>query len=290
MKPVFPFVFDTTGAVYGGTSASAKLHLIKTAEQLRLGYDASNYCQFTVDTNGDIAIVPSGGDAQLTGAMTFADPSAGRAFKIVPSTTGATHDFIGTNTAAGYSFQNNSGTFATLNATGLGVGTDAASVTLAAKLHGAGTTEQLRLSYNNSVYVQFVVDSSGNIDITPSGDEVTISGDVAIDDWLGTDAITTSTPTGTTQTIDWGNGNTQYLSLASSTGNVTLTLTAPPTKGWCKLRVTQHASTPRTLTWPAAVRWPGGTKVALTASNSAIDWFSFWYDGTNYDYPGADVS
>ncbi len=42
------------------TAASAKFHVISTTEQLRLGYDASNYASFTVASNGDLTIALTG--------------------------------------------------------------------------------------------------------------------------------------------------------------------------------------------------------------------------------------
>jgi hypothetical protein len=44
--------------VSGGSVASAKLHLIKTTEQLRLGYDASNAVKFTVGASNAFTIAP----------------------------------------------------------------------------------------------------------------------------------------------------------------------------------------------------------------------------------------
>lgn len=38
------------------TAASARLHIIKTTEQLRVGYDASNFASFTTASNGDLTI------------------------------------------------------------------------------------------------------------------------------------------------------------------------------------------------------------------------------------------
>ena len=49
----------------------AILHIIKTTEQLRLGYDASNYVPFTVSLAGDLNIAPSGGDVNVTGNETI---------------------------------------------------------------------------------------------------------------------------------------------------------------------------------------------------------------------------
>jgi hypothetical protein len=44
--------------VSGGSVASAKLHLIKTTEQLRLGYDAANAIKFTVGTANSFTVAP----------------------------------------------------------------------------------------------------------------------------------------------------------------------------------------------------------------------------------------
>ncbi len=43
----------------GTVSAAAKLHSLATTEQLRLGYDASNYTSFTVNSAGSLTISPS---------------------------------------------------------------------------------------------------------------------------------------------------------------------------------------------------------------------------------------
>ena len=40
--------------------------------------------------------------------------------------------------------------------------------------------------------------------------------------------------------------------------------------------------TPRTITWPAAVKWPGGTAMTLSTGDNEIDLLTLIYDGTNY--------
>ncbi len=54
--------FTATGNFGLGTGAtvSAKLHVVSTTEQLRLGYDASNYASFTVASTGLLTIAPTG--------------------------------------------------------------------------------------------------------------------------------------------------------------------------------------------------------------------------------------
>jgi len=59
-------IFPTTGNVgIGTTSPAANLHLLKTAEQLRLGYDASNYTSFTTTSNGSLNIGLNSGSNNL---------------------------------------------------------------------------------------------------------------------------------------------------------------------------------------------------------------------------------
>lgn len=57
----------TTGNVGVGTTAPAtNLHSYDTSEQLRLGYDASNYASFTVDSASSLTITPSISTATTT--------------------------------------------------------------------------------------------------------------------------------------------------------------------------------------------------------------------------------
>lgn len=59
------FFFDDTNNRLGvGTSStvSAKIHSLATTEQLRLGYDASNFASFTTSSGGDLTVTASGGE------------------------------------------------------------------------------------------------------------------------------------------------------------------------------------------------------------------------------------
>jgi len=76
-------------------------------------------------------------------------------------------------------------------------------------------------------------------------------------------------------TIDLENGNDVYTTLTESI--TTLTLSSPPATGragaftW---EVTQGA-TPYAITWPASVKWAGGTAPTLSAGSGDIDVFTF---------------
>jgi hypothetical protein len=141
---------------------------------------------------------------------------------------------------------------------------------------GAITNHALALRTNNND--NLVISAGGNVGIgttSPSSKLYVSGGQVAV-------AIpSTLTPTGTTQTVDWNSGNAQVLSLASATGTVALTLSNPVAGATYALKVIQGA-TARNLSWPANVKWPGGTVPAISTTSGAVDLISLFYDGTNY--------
>ncbi len=64
----YRLLIDSSGNVgIGATTISAKLHALATTEQLRLGYDGSNYVSFTVSSSGDLTVAPTGEDLVLNG-------------------------------------------------------------------------------------------------------------------------------------------------------------------------------------------------------------------------------
>ncbi|MCK4857893.1 MAG: hypothetical protein KAT58_08000, partial [candidate division Zixibacteria bacterium] len=147
----------------------------------------------------------------------------------------------------------------------------------------------------NKVYIgggSITVNAATDIELYTAADNTTVTGTkqlsidgqgvMLLNSQMGQMAITTETPTGTTQTIDWDNGNVEIIDLASATGNVTLTLSNPEIGARYEIKVIQDATTPRNLVWPAAVKWPGGTAPTISAGASAVDWIYLTYDGTNY--------
>lgn len=83
--------------------------------------------------------------------------------------------------------------------------------------------------------------------------------------------------TSTAYTIDLANGSIQNLTL---TGTCTYTFpTATAGKSFLLIQK-QDGTGSRTVTWPAAVKWPSSTAPTLTATASKADVFAFTADGT----------
>ena len=64
--------------------------------------------------------------------------------------------------------------------------------------------------------------------------------------------------------------------------NDTFTFTATTNPCNILLMLVQDGTGSRTATWPATVKWPGGTAPTLTTAANAIDIIGFYFDGTNY--------
>lgn len=77
-------------------------------------------------------------------------------------------------------------------------------------------------------------------------------------------------------TLDLQNGNVFEVTLTENI--TTLTLSNPPASGKggaFSLILTQDATGGRTVTWPASVKWAGGTAPTLSTTASAIDVLTF---------------
>jgi hypothetical protein len=80
-------------------------------------------------------------------------------------------------------------------------------------------------------------------------------------------------------TLDLTNGTVQIITL---TGNCTFTFpTATSGKSFILL-LKQDATGSRTVTWPATVKYAGGTNPTITSTASKLDILSYFADGTNW--------
>lgn len=91
----------------------------------------------------------------------------------------------------------------------------------------------------------------------------------------------TLTPSGTTQTIDFNSSNNIILDLGSSSGDVTLTLSNPRNGATYRMKILGHDTLSRNITWPADVRWEGGTAPVIS-NGTVYDWVELTYDGSVY--------
>ena len=84
-------------------------------------------------------------------------------------------------------------------------------------------------------------------------------------------------PTGSplAETIDWTAGQKQKITITAATS---ITFTAPV--GPCNLTLKIVNGGTGTITWPATVKWPGGSEPSWTTSGTDIA--SFYFDGTDY--------
>lgn len=88
---------------------------------------------------------------------------------------------------------------------------------------------------------------------------------------------------GAAKTIDWNNGNLQYITIDNV--GVDITFTEPPNPGDCELWVIQDGTGDRTIDWEHEVspKWPGGVEPTLSTGAGDIDVFVFTFiGGTTY--------
>jgi hypothetical protein len=85
--------------------------------------------------------------------------------------------------------------------------------------------------------------------------------------------------TGTAYTISLASGTVQILTL---TGNCTFTFPTATAGQSFILLLKQDGTGSRTVTWPAAVKWPGSTAPTITSTASRCDKYIFTADGTNW--------
>ena len=86
----------------------------------------------------------------------------------------------------------------------------------------------------------------------------------------------TGNGTSTTFTIDWNESNNQIIDLQDFSGNMTLTLSNPVNGAFYSVIFLQSTSA-RTVTWPAAVKFPGGTAPVITTTANRADFVGLFY-------------
>ena len=119
---------------------------------------------------------------------------------------------------------------------------------------------------------------ANNLVIGPSS-----TGFISVDAHVYQSIPSTLTPSGATQTIDWNDGNIQFLDLEDASGDVTVTLSNPRIGGIYILKIIQDSAVARDIIWPAEVFWAdGGAAPVITTTADAVDMVTMIWDGTNY--------
>lgn len=226
----------------------------------------------TLAAGTNITIVPSGNTLTINatgeGLLIFADSlvdTAGTVTLVGDTATPGASKYYGTNPGSvlGY-YALPVGTISSLTGDVTASGSGAVAATVA-KIQGttvSGTTGTTNVVFSASPTLTgtAIVSAvkSGNYHLDPSENNAGSSG--------------------TALTVDLSTASAQKITL---TGNVTLTLTNPQTGGAYVIKIVQGASA-FTVTWPAAVKWPGGTAPVITTTNGQVDLINLYYDGTDY--------
>jgi hypothetical protein len=133
------------------------------------------------------------------------------------------------------------------------------------------TTGTLTFSTSNAERAR--IDSSGNFGVGTNNPvaKFDLAGDYK-------EGVVTAN-TGTAYTINTATGTVQILTL---TGNCTFTFPTAVAGESFTLLLRQDGTGSRTVTWPAAVRWPGSTAPTITATANQTDKYVFTSDGTRW--------
>lgn len=147
-----------------------------------------------------------------------------------------------------------------------------------------GTSGDYWFEYMTSVGQLALRKSGGDkvMVITDGTVDATFSGSLKVEGQIHGAQLSSSVPGGTTQTIDWNQGNVQTLDLEEATGDVTLTFSNPQDSACYVLKIIQDSATARDVVWPAAVLWDDSVTPVISTGGNAVDIVAMIYDGTYY--------
>lgn len=89
-------------------------------------------------------------------------------------------------------------------------------------------------------------------------------------------------PVSGTQNLNMDSGTAQEVDLVNATADIKLSLSNAKAGGSYFLKIIQHPTTPRNVTWAINVKWPGGTAPTTSVGASAVDTVVLFFDGVDF--------
>ncbi len=226
----------------GTTSPFRKFSVTAAAAnpQVAISYDDSTVASLQVDSTGDLIVTASGQNVLLNDDNMLVCASG-----CPTSPTGAGKLYVET-------------------AAGIGTTTPAAKLTIETQ---DSSTNFIQVASTTAQSI-FVINANGNVGVgtsTPFA-KFTVGANGAIA------TVENSLSDGATVAINWRDGNQQKVVLG---GNRTITFSNFIAGQILRLVVCQDGTGSRTLTWPAVVRWQGGSAPTLTTTANSCDLVSF---------------
>jgi hypothetical protein len=164
------------------------------------------------------------------------------------------------------------GSAVTVNTTGINLSGIVTATTANATTVNATTVSATTVSANNVSVAGIVTANATGINVAGIVTATTLS-KTTLSDY--SEKVNALGNTGTAATINLANGN---FVTATLTGNCTFTFTTSIGTGSqsFSLFLTNDATPSRTITWPASVRWPGGSVPVRTETANKTDVYSFF--------------
>jgi len=298
--------FDASGEVTGGclipvtegTANGDKFFMLTTNDPITLGSTSLAFAAFTTsaaaawsaltDPAGNLSLAMAAFLTTLTWAGNFGSSSA---FKLAGNNTSATGPLLHLLTA----ISNNIPPLLVEPRTGQALKVDHLGNVYVGKSGGMNASDT-----DGFLHIPFIASSgepTSNPPTTATGFAPIVLENDAINGEFRLWAYESSgwkclTPSGGlwiatsgsgAKTIDWTTkGESCTRQHTAGSGNNTFTFTAPPQGTICNLIFIQDAVGGRTITWPASVKWPGGSVLTPDTGANAKTVWQFVYDGTNY--------
>jgi hypothetical protein len=132
----------------------------------------------------------------------------------------------------------------------------------------SGSNQQVQFN-NNGAF-----GASANFTWNNSSSLLTVNGTIDMVSYRETS--TAPTISSGTLTIDMSTGTVFNVTLNANITTLNITNSAPTNKVSSFTLIFTYDATPRSVTWPASVKWPSNTVPTLTNANGAVDIFTFF--------------